>query len=132
METLSAVTRKTILVIEDDEKSRRLLCDVLSHQGYAVMEAATGEDGLQLTLELKPALVLMDIHLPGMSGFDALGAIRHDATIAHTPVVAVTASVMGDDRLRIRAAGFDGFQSKPVNLRSLLATVRQLTEHMAS
>jgi two-component system, cell cycle response regulator DivK len=115
-----------ILVVEDDEKSRRLLKDVLEHQGYAVLETDQGEIGLKLIREYHPHLVVMDIHLPGMSGLDALNVIRAEPTIAKTPVVAVTASVMGNDRERIRNAGFDGFEPKPVNLKTFLATIRGL------
>ncbi len=116
-----------VLIVEDDEKSRRLLSDVLTHQGYRVAEATNAEDGLALVRQHHPALVVMDIHLPGMSGIDALNVIRAEASIAATPVLAVTASVMGNDRDRIRLAGFDGFEPKPVNLRALLATVKLLT-----
>jgi two-component system, cell cycle response regulator DivK len=115
-----------ILVVEDDEKSRRLLKDVLEHQGYAVLETDQGEIGLKLIRECHPHLVVMDIHLPGMSGLDALNVIRAEPMIAKTPVVAVTASVMGTDRERIRNAGFDGFEPKPVNLKTFLATIRGL------
>ena len=124
--------KKLILIVEDDEKSRRLLSDVLVHQGYTVAEASNAEDGLAITRERHPELVVMDIHLPGMSGLDALHVIRGEPAIAATPIVAVTASVMGNDRERIRNAGFDGFEPKPVNLRILLETIRQLTAAVAS
>lgn len=116
-----------IVIVEDDEKSRRLLSDVLRHQGYRVAESSNAEDGLDLVRAHHPALVVMDIHLPGMSGIEALNQIRAEAVIAATPVMAVTASVMGNDRDRIRLAGFDGFEPKPINLRALLATVKLLT-----
>jgi two-component system cell cycle response regulator DivK len=115
-----------ILIVEDDEKSRRLMCDVLSHQGYRVLETDNAEQGLAIVREQHPALVLMDIHLPGMSGLDALRAIRGEVAIAATRVLAVTASVMGNDRDRIRHAGFDGFEPKPINLKAFLESVRQL------
>jgi two-component system, cell cycle response regulator DivK len=115
-----------ILIVEDDEKSRRLMSDVLAHQGYRVREADNAEDGLDILRSERPALVLMDIHLPGMSGMEALNRIRADATIAATRVLAVTASVMGNDRDKIRAAGFDGFEPKPLNLKGFLATVAGL------
>ena len=124
--------KKLILIVEDDEKSRRLLSDVLVHQGYTVAEASNAEDGLAITRERHPELVVMDIHLPGMSGLDALHVIRGEPAIAATPIVAVTASVMGNDRERIRNAGFDWFEPKPVNLRILLETIRQLTAAVAS
>jgi two-component system cell cycle response regulator DivK len=120
------VEKTLILIVEDDEKSRRLMKDVLEHRGYAVLEADNGEAGLELVRARHPALVLMDIHLPGMSGLDALNAIRADATIAATRVMAVTASVMGNDRDKIRAAGFDAFEPKPLNLPAFLMEVDRL------
>ena len=115
-----------ILIVEDDEKSRRLMKDVLEHQGYAVMETDQGEVGLDLIRRCHPQLVLMDIHLPGISGLDAIREIRADIAIAKTPVIAVTASVMGNVREKIREAGFDGFEPKPLNLKAFLGTIRGL------
>lgn len=115
-----------ILIVEDDEKSRRLMKDVLEHQGYAVMETDQGEVGLDLIRKCHPQLVLMDIHLPGISGLDAIREIRGDAEIAKTKVIAVTASVMGNVREKIREAGFDGFEPKPLNLKAFLGTIRRL------
>ncbi len=115
-----------ILIVEDDEKSRRLMKDVLEHQGYAVMETDQAETGLEIIRKCHPQLVLMDIHLPGISGMDAIREIRADASIAATPVIAVTASVMGNVREKVRAAGFDGFEPKPLNLKAFLGTIRGL------
>ena len=115
-----------ILIVEDDEKSRRLMKDVLEHQGYAVMETDQGEIGLDLIRQCHPQLVLMDIHLPGISGLDAIREIRADAQIARTQVLAVTASVMGNVREKIHAAGFDGFEPKPLNLKAFLGTIRRM------
>ena len=115
-----------ILIVEDDEKSRRLMKDVLEHQGYAVVETDQGEIGLEMIRELHPALVLMDIHLPGISGLDAIREIRADERIANTRVMAVTASVMGNVREKIRDAGFDAFEPKPLNLKDFLGTIRAL------
>ena len=115
-----------ILIVEDDEKSRRLLKDVLEHEGYAVMETDQGEIGLDLIRQCHPQLVLMDIHLPGISGLDAIREIRADAQIANTQVLAVTASVMGNVREKIHAAGFDGFEPKPLNLKAFLGTIRKM------
>ena len=115
-----------ILIVEDDEKSRRLMKDVLVHQGYSVMETDQGEIGLELIRKCHPQLVLMEIHLPGISGLDAIREIRADAAIAKTPVIAVTASVMGNVREKIREAGFDGFEPKPLNLKAFLGTIRGL------
>jgi DNA-binding response OmpR family regulator len=120
------VTRR-ILIVEDDEKSRRLLTDVLSFHGYEVAAAENGEEGLRHAQARKPDLALLDIQLPGISGFELLMGLRKaQGGEARYPVVAVTASVMEQDRRKILAAGFDAFVSKPVNIRELLATVAML------
>jgi two-component system, cell cycle response regulator DivK len=118
--------QKLILIVEDDEKSRRLLVDVLSNQGYDVAETDNAEDGLEVVRKRHPALVLMDIHLPGMSGLDALRVLRAEEGIKATKILAVTASVMGNDRDKIKAAGFDGFEPKPINLKTFLTTIKNL------
>ena len=114
-----------ILIVEDNEKNLKLVRDVLQVKGYSTLEAGTAEDGLKLARERKPALILMDIQLPGMSGIEALKALRAAPATAAIPVVAITASVMQQDRQQIMGAGFDGFIEKPVNLRNLLDTVQQ-------
>jgi CheY-like chemotaxis protein len=118
--------RKRILVVEDDEKSRRLLTDVLGHHGYDVAAFDSGERGLHDARRSPPAAALLDIQLPGLSGFDVLAALRAAATGPYVPVVAVTASVMDHDRRRILAAGFDAYVAKPVNIRELLETLHDL------
>lgn len=120
--------KSVILIVEDDEKSRRLIRDVLNHQGYETLETDRGEEALDLMREHHPDLVLLDILLPGMSGLDTVREIRNDAGIAATPVIAVTASVMDNDRDKIRAAGFDAFEPKPLNLRAFLETVRSFAQ----
>ena len=114
-----------ILIVEDNEKNMKLVRDVLQVKGYQTVEAGTAEDGLKIAGDRRPDLVLMDIQLPGMSGIDALKALRADAATAGIPVVAITASVMQQDRQEIMKAGFDGFIEKPVNLKNLLDTVQQ-------
>ncbi|MEO8135887.1 MAG: response regulator [Betaproteobacteria bacterium] len=116
----------TVVIIEDDEKSRRLLADVLSHHGYTILQTDRGEDGVDLLAASHAFVVLMDIQLPGISGFEALARIRASPGIAHTKVIAVTASAMDLDRKRIMDAGFDGYVPKPVNLKELLATVGRM------
>jgi two-component system cell cycle response regulator DivK len=115
----------TILIVEDNEKNMKLARDVLQAQGYATLEAVTGEDGVRLAREHRPDLVLMDIQLPGISGIEALAQLRADAATSSIPVVAVTASVMQTDRRDIMAAGFDGYIGKPISLRPFLAAVRE-------
>jgi two-component system, cell cycle response regulator DivK len=117
---------KLILIVEDDEKSRRLMADVLCHQGYAVEQVSTAEAGLNVMRERHPDLVLMDIQLPGMSGLEALRLLRDEQAIKSTKVLAVTASVMGNDRDKVRSAGFDGFEPKPIDLKAFLATIARL------
>lgn len=112
-----------ILIVEDNEKNMKLVRDVLQVKGYATIEATTGEDGVRLAKERRPALVLMDIQLPGISGIEALRLLRADPATAAIPVIAVTASVMVSDRRNITDAGFDGYVGKPLNLREFLDAV---------
>ena len=115
----------TILIVEDNDKNLKLARDVLQAKGYATLEATTGEDGVRLARERLPDLVLMDIQLPGISGIDALRELRADASTAAIPVIAVTASVMQQDRKLITDAGFDAYVAKPINLREFLDAVRR-------
>jgi len=114
-----------VLIVEDNEKNLKLVRDILQVKGYETVEAMTGEDGVRLAAERKPDLVLMDIQLPGMNGIEALGVLRTDAATAKIPVIAVTASVMQQDRKLITEAGFDAYIGKPINLKEFLATVRK-------
>ena len=118
----------TILIVEDNDKNMKLVRDVLQAKGYATIEAGTGEDGVRLAAEHTPDLVLMDIHLPGISGIEALSRLRADPATAAIPVAAVTASVMQQDRAMIMDAGFDAYVSKPISLKEFLDTVRTLLE----
>jgi two-component system cell cycle response regulator DivK len=117
-----------ILIVEDNEKNLKLVRDVLQVKGYQTVDAGSAEDGLKLARERVPDLVLMDIQLPGMSGIDALKALRADAATAAIPVIAITASVMQQDRQEIMKAGFNGFIEKPVNIRGLLETVQKIVK----
>ena len=113
-----------ILIVEDNEKNLKLVRDVLQAKGYQTVEAGTGEDGVRLAKERHPALVLMDIQLPGIDGITALGQLRADPATRAIPVIAVTASAMTHDRQKIMAAGFDGYQTKPIRLKEFLDAVR--------
>jgi len=117
-----------ILIIEDNEKNLKLVRDVLQVKGYATIEAGNAEDGVELARERKPDLILMDIQLPGMSGIEALRVLRADATTAAIPAVAVTASVMQQDRRLITEAGFDGYVGKPINIKEFLEAIRSTLE----
>ncbi len=122
------MAHELILIVEDNPKNLKLVRDTLQVTGYQTLEAETGEEGVRLAREQHPALILMDIQLPGMNGIEALGLLRADATTRTIPVIAVTASVMAQDRQRVMAAGFDGFQGKPISVRELLATIRGILE----
>ncbi|MBM3217388.1 MAG: response regulator [Candidatus Rokubacteria bacterium] len=112
-----------ILVVEDNEKNRKLVRDVLKHKGYDVIESETGEDGVRLARERRPRLILLDIQLPGIDGIEALRRLRADETTRAIPVIAVTASALDRDRQKIMAAGFDGYQEKPLNVKAFMAAV---------
>ncbi|MFO1283534.1 MAG: response regulator [Burkholderiales bacterium] len=114
----------TVLIVEDNDKNMKLARDVLQARGYGTIEATTGEDGVRLARERLPDLVLMDIHLPGISGIEALARLRADPATAKIPVIAVTASVMEGDRRKITDAGFDGYVGKPISLKEFLDAVK--------
>ena len=117
-----------ILIIEDNEKNRKLARDVLEVRGYETLETNTGEEGIRLAREHEPALVLMDIHLPGIDGIETFQRLRADPATAAIPVIAVTASAMPDDRARIKEVGFDRYCSKPINIQRFLEAVGEVLE----
>ena len=121
-----------ILIVEDNEKNRKLERDVLQFHGYQIAEAETAEEGIRLAQAAPPDLILMDIQLPGMNGIEALGHLRADPTTRAIPIIAVTASAMTHDRHKIMAAGFDGYQSKPINVKEFVAAVRQMLDRAPS
>ncbi len=117
------MTRSRILVVEDNPKNLKLVRDVLTHSGYEVIEATSGEDGVRLAHEKAPDLILMDLQLPGIDGAEALRQIRVSEA-SWVPVVAVTAFAMNDDRTRAFESGFDGYVEKPISVRTFLQQVR--------
>ena len=125
------MANELILIVEDNEKNLKLVRDVLRHSGYQTIEAGTGEDGIRLAKERGPALVLMDIQLPGIDGITALGQLRADPATRAIPVIAVTASAMTQDRKKIMAAGFDGYQTKPIRVREFVDVVRETLDRQA-
>jgi two-component system cell cycle response regulator DivK len=110
--------RRLILIVEDNHRNLKLMRDILQFHGYRTAEAATAEDGIAICLRDRPDLVLMDVRLPSMDGLAALKTLRADPRTANIPIVAVTASVMPDERDRFSAAGFDGFIAKPIDVRA--------------
>jgi two-component system cell cycle response regulator DivK len=115
-----------ILIVEDNEKNRKLVRDVLQFKGYRTLEAESGELGVALARDSRPALILMDIQLPGMSGIEALGHLRADPTTRDIPIVAVTASAMMQDRQRILAAGFFVYLSTPIDVKGFVQMVAEV------
>ena len=112
-----------ILVVEDNPLNLKLVRDVLSAHGYEVVAAMTGEEGVALAATCSPDLVLMDLQLPGIDGYEALRLLRQDARLDGVPVVAVTAFVMAEDRERTSREGFDGYLAKPVSVGALPSQV---------
>ena len=122
------MANELILIVEDNEKNRKLLRDVLQVKGYKTIETETAEEGLKLALEKSPALILMDIQLPGIDGITALKQLRADPRTEKIPVIAVTASAMMHSRKEILAEGFNGYQTKPISVKEFLKTVRDVLD----
>ena len=122
------MSNELILIIEDDEKSRKLVRDVLGLKGYRTVETDTAEEGIRVAQQQRPALILMDIHLPGMNGIEALRSLRRDVATSAIPVIAVTASVMNDQRQQVTDAGFNALERKPINIADFLKTVRRVLD----
>ncbi len=117
-----------ILIVEDNEKNRKLLRDLLQVKGYKTIETETAEEGSRLAQESQPALILMDIQLPGMDGITALKRLRAEPKTRDIPVIAVTASAMTNKRETMLAEGFDGYQTKPISVNDFLAEVKRVLE----
>jgi CheY-like chemotaxis protein len=122
------MANELILIIEDNEKNRKLVRDVLQVKGYNTIETETAEEGLKLAHEQSPALVLMDIQLPGMDGITALKQLRADPKTKSIPVIAITASAMTHNRETLLAEGFDGYQTKPISVKSFLEELRRVLD----
>jgi two-component system, cell cycle response regulator DivK len=116
---------KRILVVEDTEDNRQIIRDLLSSAGYELIEAVDGETGVEAAAREKPDLILMDIQLPKMDGYEATRRIKADAASAHIPIIAVTSYALSGDEAKTRAAGCDAYIAKPFSPRQLLAKVRE-------
>jgi CheY-like chemotaxis protein len=106
---------KRILVVEDNQANIYLIDFILSHSGYVVIKAGTGEEGVDLAATERPDLVLMDIQLPGIDGLETTRRIRRAEKGRHVPIVALTSFAMAGDRERALAAGCTGYIEKPIN-----------------
>ena len=116
---------KRILIVEDQEDNRMIVRDVLSSAGYDLIEAVNGEDGVKLAHSERPDLILMDIQLPIIDGYEATRQIKGSAELKSIPIIAVTSYALSGDQAKARAAGCDGYISKPFSPRELLARVRE-------
>jgi two-component system, cell cycle response regulator DivK len=116
---------KRILVVEDTEDNRQILRDLLNAAGYELIEAVDGEAGVAMAGQHKPDLVLMDIQLPLIDGYEATRRIKADPALAHIPIVAVTSYALSGDEDKARAAGCNAYIAKPYSPRQLLAKVRE-------
>jgi two-component system cell cycle response regulator DivK len=122
------LARELILIVEDNEKNRKLVRDVLQFTGYRTIEATTAEEGIALARVEKPSLILMDIQLPGMDGLTALARLKTEPLTRAIPVIAITASAMPQDLERIRQAGFDAYQTKPISVKEFIGLVKKIFE----
>ena len=120
------MANELILIVEDNEKNRKLARKILEKKGYRTIEVETGEEAVEAARREKPAIILMDYQLPGIDGIEAFKRIRTDPAIRRMPIVAVTASAMPEDSARMKEAGFDGFETKPIDVKRLLATIAKL------
>jgi len=119
---------KRILVVDDNEDNRQILIDLFSGAGYEVIEAHTGLDAVMIATREVPDLVLMDIQLPGIDGYEATRRIKAQAALARTPVIAVTSYALAGDDRKAADAGCDHYVSKPFSPRALLAKVRTILD----
>lgn len=116
---------KKILVVEDNPTNRLLIRDVLRYYGYEVLEAADGKEGVSKASEHLPDLILMDIQMPVMDGFQACAILKNDPKTKHIRVIALTSFAMKGDQDRIMVAGFDDYISKPIDTRGLPKIIEQ-------
>jgi two-component system, cell cycle response regulator DivK len=117
-----------ILIVEDQEDNRTILRDLLASAGFDLLEAADGEEGVRMAGAHRPDLILMDIQLPVIDGYEATRRIKADAALRAIPVIAVTSYALSGDDEKARRAGCDGYVTKPFSPRQLLATVRRYLE----
>jgi two-component system cell cycle response regulator DivK len=116
---------KRILVIEDQEDNRRIVRDLLTSVGYRIIEAVTGEEGVTAAELHVPDLILMDIQLPGIDGYEATRRIKANPALRHIPIIVVTSYALSGDDVKAFEAGCDGYISKPFSPRALLTRIRE-------
>jgi CheY-like chemotaxis protein len=117
---------KRILIADDKAAGRELVRTILENDGYEVHEAVDGLDAVRQARSIHPHLMILDLHMPGLDGFEVVSALRKDAAFNSTPILALTASAMMGDRERALGAGFTGYVSKPIRLAVLRAEIERL------
>lgn len=117
------VTRKKVLIVEDNELNMKLFHDLLMAKGHATIQTREGSSAIDLARQHKPDLILMDIQLPGISGIDVTKQLKADPELRHIPVIAVTAFAMRKDEERIRGGGCDAYITKPITVAGFFETV---------
>ena len=123
---------KKVLIVEDNELNMKLFSDLLEAHGYETRETREGLKAISIARAFKPDLILMDIQLPEVSGLEVTKWIKDDDSLAHIPVVAVTAFAMKGDEKRIRDGGCEAYIAKPITVTTFLATVRKFVEDQAA
>ncbi len=118
--------KEKILVVEDNPLNLKLVEMVLRHNNYDLLKATSGEAALEIAEREKPDLILMDIHLPGMSGLEATGKLRQMPLFQSTPIIGITAYAMKGDMEKVIEAGCDAYISKPINTRKLPETIEEM------
>jgi CheY-like chemotaxis protein len=122
----------TVLVIEDNEDNLTLIEYLLRAHGYAPLVARNGLDGIRIAADTRPDVILLDLLMTDMDGYQVVRKLKKMAALEGTPVVAVTASAMIGDRERIIAAGFDGYIQKPIDPRTFIASLERLLPRLAA
>jgi two-component system cell cycle response regulator DivK len=120
------VRSELVLIVEDNSLNLELMRDILEVHGFEILTAQTGTQGLELALDREPDVVLLDVQLPDLDGLEILRRLRSDRRTAQTPIVAVTAFAMRDDRSRFLDAGFDEYLAKPIDIKTFPQQVREL------
>ena len=116
---------RRVLVVEDQEDNRRIVRDLLTSAGFEVLEATSGAEGVAMAERECPDLIIMDVQLPGMNGYDATRAIKANPKLAEVPLFIVTSFALAGDEQTAREAGCDAYFAKPVSPMALLAKVRE-------
>ncbi len=117
---------KRVLIIEDDDNNYVLISDLLTHAGFTTQRAGTGEEGVRMALEENPYLVLLDIQLPDIDGYEVLRRIRDSQPDGTMPIIAVTSYAMSGDRERLLAAGCNGYIEKPIDPLRVVRQIRDI------